>query len=78
MDIQSLKIDLIHWLTEIKDKNILDKIYALKEDFNQEQISIEQQIELNKRLEKFDKGEMNFKSWDDTKASVRSRAKNVS
>ena len=24
MDIQSLKIDIMHWLTELKDKNVLD------------------------------------------------------
>lgn len=32
MDIQNLKIDLIYWLTQLKDKNVLEKIQAIKEE----------------------------------------------
>ena len=32
MDIQTLKVDLIHWLTEIQDKSLLEEILAFKEE----------------------------------------------
>jgi hypothetical protein len=76
MDIQSLKIDIIHWLTELKDKNILKKIYALKEEESIELLPT-QQVELDKRLVKYERGEMKFKSWEETKASIRKRSKNA-
>lgn len=75
MDIQSLKIDLIHWLTELKDKTVLEKIQAIKEeDYN---LSPAQQEELDKRLERYERGDMKFKPWEETKASIRSRLKNA-
>jgi putative addiction module component (TIGR02574 family) len=76
MDIQTLKIDLIHWLTELKDKNILEKIHALKED-EEIELSPAQQTELDERLKKYERGEMKFKSWDETRASIRKRSKNA-
>ena len=75
MDIQSLKIDIIHWLTEINDKAVLEKINAIKaEDV---ELSPAQQTELEGRLRKYERGEMKFKSWDETKASIRKRSKNA-
>ncbi|MBX2916950.1 MAG: addiction module component [Cyclobacteriaceae bacterium] len=76
MDIQSLKIDLIQWLTEIKDKSVLEKVKAIKDE-NGLDLSSEQLLELNDRLEKYELGEMKFKSWEETKTSVRRRSKNA-
>lgn len=76
MDIQSLKIDLIHWLTQLKDKTVLEKIQAIKDDEGY-YLSSSQQEELNERLEKYERGDMEFKSWEETKASIRSRSKNA-
>jgi hypothetical protein len=76
MDIQSLKIDIIHWLTELKDKSVLEKILAIKED-EFIGLSSAQQNELAKRLKKYGQGKMKFKSWDETKASIRTRSKNA-
>jgi putative addiction module component (TIGR02574 family) len=76
MDIQSLKIDIIHWLTELKDKDVLEKIYALKEEEGPE-LSPAQQAELDKRLKKYEQGDMKFKSWEETRASIRKRSKNA-
>ena len=75
MDIQTLKIDIIHWLTELKDKTVLEKIHALKEE--DIELSAAQQTELDKRLKKYERGEMKFKSWDETRASIRKRSKNA-
>lgn len=76
MDIQSLKIDLIHWLTELKDKSILEKVQAIKDEGDIE-LSQAQKEELDRRLEKYERGEMKFKSWEDAKNSVRERSKNA-
>lgn len=75
MDIQSLKIDLIHWLTELKDTAVLEKINAIKEETDG--LTESQHAELERRLEKYSKGEMNFKSWEDAKESIRERSKNA-
>jgi putative addiction module component (TIGR02574 family) len=76
MDIQSLKIDIIHWLTELKDRSVLEKIQAIKEEETIE-LSTTQQVELEKRLEKYARGEMKFKSWEETKARIRKQSKNA-
>jgi putative addiction module component (TIGR02574 family) len=76
MDIQSLKIDIIHWLTELRDKAILERIQAIKEEEDYD-LSLPQQEELDKRLDRYERGEMKFKSWEETKSSIRSRSKNA-
>ena len=77
MDIQSVKIDLIHWLTELQDKSILNKLQGIKEAQEDVfELSTEQKKELDHRLDKHQKGEMNFSSWDKVKDSIRNRAKN--
>ncbi|MBS1976464.1 MAG: addiction module protein [Bacteroidetes bacterium] len=40
-------------------------------------LSPEQKKKLDHRLKKYDRGEMKFKSWDETRASIRKRAKNA-
>jgi putative addiction module component (TIGR02574 family) len=76
MDIQSLKIDIIHWLTELKDKAVLEKIQAIKEE-EDIQLSAAQQIELDERLKKYEREEMKFKSWEETRASIKKRSKDA-
>lgn len=76
MDIQSLKIDLIHWLTQLKDRTVLEKIQAIKDEEGYD-LSPVQQEELDKRLERYERGDTKFKSWEETKASIRSRSKNA-
>ncbi len=75
MDAQSLKIDIIRWLTELKDQAVLEKIYAIKTEEISE-ISDDQKTELDKRLKKYEMGETNFKSWSETRANIRARSKN--
>ncbi len=73
MDIQTMKIEIIHWLTQLDDKSILEKIQAIKEEGYE--LSSDQQNMLNERLEKYERGETKFKSWEETKSSIRSRSK---
>ncbi len=78
MDVQSVKIDLIHWLTELQDKSILKKLQGLKEQQESSfELSAEQQRELDGRLEKYENGEMEFSPWDTVKNRVRNRAKDA-
>lgn len=51
MDIQSVKIDLIHWLSELEDMSVLEQIQSLKEEQeNSFQLNAEQGEELESRL----------------------------
>ena len=76
MDTQSIKIDLIHWLTELQDTSILKELQILKESHKETyQLSTEQEKELDIRLEKYEAGEMRFSSWDTVKDRIRNRAK---
>lgn len=78
MDVQSVKIDLIHWLTELQDKSILKKLQGLKEEQESSfELSSEQKKELEGRLEKYENGEMEFSQWDTVKGRVRIRAKDA-
>src|SRR5690606_16970415 len=48
MDVQSVKIDLIHWLTELEDKSVLEQIQGLKE---KQESSFELNAEQGKELD---------------------------
>lgn len=76
MDIQSVKIDLIHWLTLLEDTYVLEKIQSLKEQQESSfELGEENQIELERRLQKYENGEMQFSSWDEVKSRVRTQSK---
>jgi len=48
MDVRSVKIYLIHWLTELQDKSVLKKLQGLKE---QQESSFELSAEQKEELE---------------------------
>lgn len=77
MDSTALKIDLIKWLSQLKDEGVLKKINALREA-NEEVagLSSEQIDELERRLEKYQRGEMEFSSWVSVKERIKSSIKN--
>ncbi|RAI84417.1 addiction module protein [Algoriphagus yeomjeoni] len=78
MDVPSIKIDLIHWLTELQDKSVIKQLQGLKEQQESTfDLSEEQVEELDSRLEKYKNGEMKFSSWDKVKERVRSRAEDA-
>ncbi|MDZ7604878.1 MAG: addiction module protein [Cyclobacteriaceae bacterium] len=78
MDTQSVKIDLIRWLTEVQDTSILEKLQILKESYTEtHQLSADQEKELDARLEKYEAGELTFSSWDTIKSRIRDRSKNA-
>jgi putative addiction module component (TIGR02574 family) len=75
MDIQTVKIDLIQWLTQVQDKTILEKLQNLKKEQGTLELSLEQQQELDERLANYESGNMKFSSWDTVKDRIRKRAK---
>lgn len=78
LDTQSIKIDLIHWLTELQDTSILKELQILKERHKDTyQLSTDQEKGLDSRLEKYEAGEMKFSSWDTVKDRVRNSAKDA-
>lgn len=61
MDVQSVKIDLIHWLTELQDKSVLKQLQGLKEQQESSfELNTEQKNELDSRLESMKKGKRSF------------------
>lgn len=75
MDIQSIKIDLIQWLAELQDKDVLEKLRSFKKE--QEEIDLlsdDQKTELERRLKAYEKGEISFSSWEEAKGRIRNEA----
>lgn len=76
MDIQSAKIELIHWLTELQDKTILKKLQGIKDQEESTfELSPDQKKELDDRLEKYENGEVEFSTWETVKDRIRNRTK---
>lgn len=63
MDIQSIKVDLIHWLTELEDRNLLEKLQAFKHQ--QEELSESHKALLDERIASYEKNPDNVLDWDD-------------
>lgn len=77
MDVAALKLDLIQWLAQIQDETLLKRIQFIKDSKDEGvELSEEQLLELDERLEKYERGEMNFSSWEKVKDRVKTRAKN--
>ena len=58
MDIQAVKIDLIQWLAELKDTEILKQLTAIKEGLDWwDQISEEEKKAIDEGLLQLDNGE---------------------
>lgn len=78
MDIQAVKIDLIHWLTQLQDVTILEKIQVIKaEEDDDLDLSPEQQRELDRRLDELERGEAKLIPWEESMARIRSSLKNA-
>ena len=71
MNIQALKIDIIHWLTELRDEQVLEKIQEIRESSENVSFSASQQKELKSRLESFENGTMEFKTWEEARATIK-------
>lgn len=63
MDIQSIKIDLIHWLTELQDRTILEQIQEYKKQ-QEETLSDMHKALLDARLSSYERDPKNVLDWD--------------
>ncbi|MGY6742323.1 MAG: addiction module protein [Cecembia sp.] len=64
MDIQSIKIDLIHWLTELQDRKILEQLQAFKKS-QDKGFSDSHKALLDERIAAFEKDPENVLDWDE-------------
>jgi hypothetical protein len=85
MNIATEKAEVMKRFEKVSDpslikaiKNLLDFAQSKRntedEDF---ELSSKQKDKLDHRLKKYEQGEMKFKSWDETRASIRKRSKNA-
>ncbi len=74
MDIKSLKLELIKWLTELQDTSMLETLKRLKEK-GEDKLTTSQREVLQERLHQYESGEITFSTWKDTKEQVRHRGK---
>jgi len=64
MDIQSIKVDLIHWLTELQDRTILEQLQAFK-NRQEEGLSDAHKALLDERIASYQKDPDSVLDWDD-------------
>jgi hypothetical protein len=71
-DLQTEKLDLISWITQLQDISIIEKLKKLRAKNASTDIIIPQwqQEEVNKRLSLVEKGEMKTRSWDEAKKDI--------
>lgn len=63
MDIQAIKVDLIHWLTEVQDQSILEQIQAFKQQ-QEGGLSEPHKALLDDRIVSYEKDPDNVLDWD--------------
>ncbi|MCU0401404.1 MAG: addiction module protein [Algoriphagus sp.] len=64
MDIQAIKIDLIHWLTGVDDLALLKKLQAFKK-LQETQLSDAHQKLLDERMASYEKDPNNTMDWEE-------------
>lgn len=70
-----IKLDLIQWLIETTDTEVLEKIQAIRSSSSG--LTREQKIVLDDRMRKYERGLMKFSSWEDVKARIVTKGKNA-
>ncbi|MFD2035643.1 addiction module protein [Belliella marina] len=64
MDIQTIKIDLIHWLTKLDDASLLEKLQSLKEK-HEFGLGEDHKKILDERLELYEQNPDELIDWED-------------
>ena len=63
MQEQEIKLDLIQWIAETNDIESIKKIQTIRN--SSLHLTQEQELVLDKRMEKYEQGLMKFSSWDE-------------
>jgi putative addiction module component (TIGR02574 family) len=69
MDIQSIKVDLIHWLTELQDRSVLEQLQALKHQ-QEEGLSDAHKTLLDERIASYEKDPAKVLDWNDVMKEI--------
>jgi putative addiction module component (TIGR02574 family) len=69
MDIQSIKVDLIHWLTELQDQSILEKLQVFKHQ-QEKGLSDAHKALLDERIASYENDKANLLDWDDVAKEI--------
>ncbi|MEQ8244535.1 addiction module protein [Fulvivirga sp.] len=69
MDIQTIKVDLIHWLTELQDRSVLEQLQLLK--FQQEtQLSDAHKALLDERIASYKNDPNDVLDWEEVMKDI--------
>lgn len=71
-----IKLDSIHWLIETTDTVTLEKIQATRSS-SFSGLTPEQEVILDERIEKYEKGLLRFSSWEEVKERIKTKRGNV-
>lgn len=78
MNTKALKKDLVQWVKDTDDPTLIKDLWAFKTKLESGQdISNDQLEELEKRLDKYESGKMEFSSWDTVKKNIRKKTNNA-
>lgn len=69
MDIQAIKIDLIHWLTELQDQKILEQLQIFKTQ-QEKGLSDAHKALLNERLASYKNDPTNVLDWEEVMEEI--------
>ncbi|MDO6438192.1 addiction module protein [Cyclobacterium sp. 1_MG-2023] len=69
MDIQSIKVDLIHWITKLDDRKVLEQMQAYK-DRQEEGLSKAHKALLDERIASYEKDPSKVLDWDDVMKDI--------
>lgn len=77
MGAAQIKEELYHYIEE-GDERLLKMLHAIAKEYSSDEVELSEAHlqELDRRLEKYEAGQMNFSSWETTKERIRSRVKN--
>jgi len=69
MDIQAIKIDLIHWLTGVDDLGLLQKLQAFKK-LQESQLSEAHKKLLDERMASYENNPSNVLEWENVREEL--------
>lgn len=78
MGAAQIKKELYQFI-ELGDIKLVKMLYEIAKEYSNNDYELHKTdlTELDKRLEKYEAGEMNFSSWDTVKERIRDRSKNA-
>lgn len=73
MDLQSEKLSLIQWLTQLSDKTVINKIIAIRNEKDHTILTAAHKDILDERLANHEENIESGSSWEDVKQRISSK-----